>query len=405
MLDTYRAAFRIPGTAAFTAAGFVMRMPIAIYPIGLVLLVSLRTGHYAFAGVLSGAYVLANGVGNPVLARLVDRYGQRRVLLPATAVHLAAAAVLGLMVQAGAPDGALLLPTVVLGFSYLSVGSMTRARWSFVMAGRPELSTGYSVESTLDEIIFTLGPLLATLVATLLDPVLVLVLGGVLVGTGMIWLRAQTATEPPGHPVGADRHPSAARYPGMPAMILASLGMGGVFGSFEVTIVAFCGQRDATRWTGLVLAGIAFGSAVSGFSYGSRRWRTPVLRRFGLQAAAFATLPLLFLLAANVPVLAVIGFVVGLGIAPTLITSFTLIQEIVPASALTEGTAWLTTGLSIGYGTAAALVGGIADAHGARVAFLVTVGCGLEVGALALVLYRQLARPPQVAPPAVVGSV
>jgi MFS family permease len=154
-----------------------------------------------------------------------------------------------------------------------------------------------------------------------------------------------------------------------------------------------------------VLAGIAFGSAVSGFSYGSRRWRTPVLRRFRLQAAAFATLPLLFLLAANVPMLAVIGFVVGLGIAPTLITSFTLIQEIVPAAALTEGTAWLTTGLSIGYGAAAALVGGIADAHGARVAFLITVGCGLEVGALAFVLYRRLAGRPQVASPAVVGSV
>jgi len=90
LLSTYRAAFRVPGSTAFCAAAFIMRFSIAVYPIGLVLLISLRTGHYTFAGVLSGIYVFANGAGNPVLARLVDRYGQSRVLLPASAVHVAA---------------------------------------------------------------------------------------------------------------------------------------------------------------------------------------------------------------------------------------------------------------------------------------------------------------------------
>ena len=70
MFGTYRAVFRTPGTAAFCAAAFVMRMPIAMYPLGLVLIVSSRTGHYAFAGVLAGVEVVANGIGNPVLARV-----------------------------------------------------------------------------------------------------------------------------------------------------------------------------------------------------------------------------------------------------------------------------------------------------------------------------------------------
>ena len=92
MLDTYRAVFRAPGTAAFAPAGFVMRMPIAMFPIGLVLIISARTGHYGFAGVLSALYVLGDGPGNPVLARVVDRFGQRRVLLPASAVTRSVAA-------------------------------------------------------------------------------------------------------------------------------------------------------------------------------------------------------------------------------------------------------------------------------------------------------------------------
>ena len=154
-----------------------MRMPIAIYPIGLVLLLSIRTGHYSFAGLLSGTYVVANGVGTPVLGRLVDRYGQHRVLIPASAGHIAAAIALGLLVGANAPDAVLLAPATVLGFCYLSVGSLTRARWSFVLAGRPELNTGYSVESILDELIFTVGPLIATLIATQIDPLGVLVVG------------------------------------------------------------------------------------------------------------------------------------------------------------------------------------------------------------------------------------
>jgi MFS family permease len=405
VLHTYRAAFRAPGTAAFTAAGFVMRLPIAIYPIGLVLLISIRTGHYSFAGLLGGTYVVANGVGMPLLGRLVDRYGQHRVLIPASAVHIAAAILLGVLVGSHAPDGVLLAPAIVLGFSYLPVGSLTRARWSFVLAGQPELTTGYSVESILDEVIFTVGPLIATLVATQVDPLGVLVLGGALVGAGAVWLRQQRSTEPPAHAAGAPRHPSALRCRGMPLLMAAGAAMGGVFASAEVTTIAFCGERDATGWSGLVLAAFATGSAVSGFLYGSRSWQTPVLERFRIQAIVFGLLPWLFLLATSIPVLAVIIFVVGLGIAPTLITAFTLIQELVPAAALTEGMGWFSTGLAVGYGIAAASVGRLADAHGAHLAFLVTVGCGLALAGFALLVHRRLAGRPTASRPVVVGPV
>jgi MFS family permease len=83
-------------------------------------------------------------------------------------------------------------------------------------------------------------------------------------------------------------------------------------------------------------------------------------------------------------VLAVTGFVLGVGIAPALITLFGLIQQIVPARALTEGLSWVSTGLNVGYGAGAALVGGIADHHGARTAFLVVVAASVPVGLLGL---------------------
>ncbi len=390
MLRTYRAVFRAPGAAAFCAAGFVMRMPIAIFPIGIVLIISARTGHYGFAGVLSATYVLGAVPGNPLLARLIDRYGQRRMLLPASAVTLAAVVVLAVLLEDDAPDAALAVPTFIAGFSYLSVGSLVRARWSLVLAGRPELGTAYSLESVLDEVIFVFGPLIATLIATHADPIIVLYVCCVLIGVGALWLSTQRGTEPMPRPAGGPPHPSALRHRGVVLLSVGAAGMGALFASAEVTMVAFCGQHGQRGLSGLVLALFAAGSGTAGLVYGARTWRASVLARYRLQAVIFAVLPILFLAATDVVVLAVCAFVVGLATAPTLITAFGLVEQLVPGTSLTEGLAWVLTGLNIGYGAGAALVGGIADAHGARVAFLVAIASGLFTGAAALALYRRL---------------
>lgn len=392
MLDTYRAVFRARGSAAFCSAAFVMRLPMAIYPIGLVLIASARNGHYGFAGLLSGIYVIANGIGNPALARVTDRLGQRRTLIPASVLHAVAVAVLAVSIVADWPDWTLLAPTAIAGFSFLAISSLVRARWTFVLGERAELSTAYSLESTLDEVIFVVGPLIATLVATQIRPVAVLYVAALFVLVGAVWLSPQHATEPPPHPVTAVRRRSALAEPGMPLLIAVTLALGMIFASVEVTMVAFCGQHGHRGLSGAVLACFALGSATAGFIYGSRHWRADLLTRFRGQALVFSVLPLVFLAAVNISVLAICAFVAGLGIAPTLITLYGLIERIVPAASLTEGLAWLVTGISVGYGAGSATVGAIADAHGARAAFLVSIAGGLLLGVLAEALYRQLSR-------------
>ena len=390
MFRTYGAAFRIPGSRNFAAAGFVGRFSMAVYPIGLVLLISTKTGHYGFGGLLSGFYVLANGVGNPFLARLVDRYGQSRLLIPVTAVHVAGVITLVALVESKAPNWSLIAPTVVIGFFFLPMGSLVRARWSLVLSGKPELTTAYSLESALDEVIFTFGPLMAALVATQIAPVWVFVTAGTLVGVGAVWLQGQRATEPPPHEVGAPPHRSPMRYRGMVLLMVAAACMGALFASAEVSMVAFCGQHHHASVSGVALACFAGGSAVSGFIYGARKRTTPIREQFRRQSIVLGVLPALFLAAVNLPSLVVIAALVGVGIAPTLITAFGLVENVVPNAALTEGMAWLVTGISIGYGIASSLVGRIADAHGARTAFAVGVGAGVLVLILGLVLHARL---------------
>jgi len=404
MFDRYGAIFRIPGAAAFCAASFVARMPLAMYALGIVLAISARDGKYGFAGLLSACYVFGNAVGTPVLSILVDRYGQRRLLLPAGALHAASGVVFAIMLHSGASVWSLVPPAVVFGFSYLTIGSLVRARWSNLLAGRPELATALSVESVLDEVIFVVGPLVATVLATQVDPVLVIYLGVALVSAGSLWLASLRATEPPVHPRAEEGHVSALRSRGMIPLTVASVGMGAVFASAEVSMIAFCGQHGHRPWSGFVLAAIAAGSGLSGFLYGAIRWRADVLRRFRLQSVVFAVLPCALFAATSVPVLAGGAFILGIGIAPALITVFGLIQQIVPARALTEGMAWIATGLNVGYGAGAALVGGIADAHGARAAFVVVVASSMSVGVLGLLVRVQQSaaaasdRPTPVAP-------
>lgn len=405
MLANYRSVFRIPGTSAFCAASFVARMPLAMYALGIVLVISAREGKYGFAGLLSACYVFGNAVGIPFLSILIDRYGQRRILLPGGAVHLGSGIVFAIMLKTDAPDWSLVVPAAVLGVSYLPFGSLVRARWSNLLDGRPELSTALSVESVLDEVIFVIGPLIATVLATQADPVLVIFLGVLLVTAGGVRLASLHETEPPAHPRADTGHVSALRSGGMVQLTIASIAMGAVFASAEVSMVAFCGQHHHRALSGVVLAAIALGSAASGLVYGAIGWRTSVLHRFRIQSVGFGLLPILLLVATNVPALAVAAFVFGLGVAPALITMFGLVQQIVPARALTEGLSWIGTGLNVGYGAGAALVGGIADAHGARAAFLVVIGSSLPVAVVGLLLRVQRSgaviapdRPTPVAP-------
>jgi MFS family permease len=405
MLNRYRCAFARPGSAAFSGAGFVARFAIAIYPIALVLIVSGRTGEYGFAGVVSGCYVLGGAFGNPVAGKLVDRLGQHRVLVPFLLAHVAVTVLFATLVTTHAPLWTLPVPAVGMGFTLLNIGALIRARWSYVWADADgRRATAYSVESILDEVIFVLGPLTATLLATHTHALVTLGFALALVGAGSVWLTRQRATEPPVRvrEVGI-HHAFILRHKGMALIAIVMVFMGAVFGSAEVTMVAFCGQHGQRSSAGWVVASFAGGSAIAGIAYGAIHWRVSLLHRFVLSSLAFGVLPFLYFAATSTVTLALLTAVVGLGIAPTLIGGFGLVDQIVPTSSLTEGLTWIGTGLSVGFGAGAALVGGIADAHGARVAFWVPVVCALTAASFAVALARQMSDRATASDPAFVG--
>ena len=401
LLGPYREVLRVPGAIGFVVAGLVARLPISMQSLGVVLLVQGTTGSYALAGAVSATFALVQALLAPLLGRLVDRHGQAKILLPALVLYVAGLGGLVALALAGAPGWTLFPAAAVYGGSYPQPGSLVRARWAHALGGTPLLPTAFSLESVLDEVVFVVGPVLVTVLATEVEPAAGVLSAGVFTVVGSVALAAQRRTEPPPHPADAGvRAPSVLRGAGVRVLVLVGVAAGGIFGSVEVATVAFTDEHGRRSAAGLVLALLALGSLLAGLWYGTVRWRAPLPGRFvrGVVLLAAVTVPLVF--APNVPVLAALVFVGGFTISPTLIAAFALLEELVPAVSRTEGLTWFSTGIGIGLAAAASVTGQVVDAAGGRAAFGVAVASGVLAALFALAGARYLSRPPRPGPAA-----
>ncbi|ROS79183.1 MFS transporter [Cellulomonas sp. PhB143] len=396
--NPYLAVLRIPGGARFSAAALLARMPMSMLGIGTVLMVERVYGSYALAGRVSAVLVLAQAVCSPPLARLVDRAGQRRVMLPL--IFLAAVGLAGLVLVGNAhgPEALLYLFAAVSGGSSGSFGSMVRARWSHVISDPRTLHTAYSLESALDEVVFVVGPALVTILATGVAPSAGLLVALVAAFVGGLWFVSQRATEPPTSETAPDdggrrrRGRSAMRTPGMLVLVLVFVAMGMMFGSIDVSTVAFADEHGRPGVSGLLLGVFACGSLISGLVYGARHWVSPLWRRFVVGVVALAVGAALFTVATSLPVLAAVMFVTGFAIAPTLINGNALVQNLVRPDQLTEGLAWVGTSLGIGVSVGSSIAGGRIESDGAAGGFHVLMAAAGIAVVVTLVSVRRIRR-------------
>jgi MFS family permease len=403
VLSSYADILRTPGARAFVGAGFVARLPMAMLGLGTVLLVRAATGSYGVAGAVGATIAIATAIGAPQIGRLVDRFGQRRVLLPAMVLHIAGLAALIAAAELDAPNAAYFVAAFATGAAFPSFGALVRSRWANLLHGSEGLQTAYALESVLDEIVFTVGPVLVTLLATAISPAVGLATAVGFFVVGGLWFAAQRATEP----VVAARHEharSAIRTPGLLVLALVLVGLGGVFGTIEVSMVAFAQEHGHEVLSGPLLALHAIASGIAGVAYGARRWRIGLERRLAIAIALLfvGTIPLA--LADSIPLMVPAIIASGVTIAPTLITSFALVEALVPRAALTEGFAWLSTALGVGLAIGLAVAGHVVDATSGHRAFVVAIAASLLAAVVLAAGWRWLRPAREAAPPPVVAE-
>lgn len=394
MPSPYRALFAAPGSKGFSAAGFLGRMPLSMMGIGVVTMISQINGRYGLAGALSATIALAAAAIGPRISRWVDQYGQRRVLRPATCVALASAAGLLLAARFEWPDWVLFLCAAGIG-SVPSLGAMVRARWAAVYRGTPHLHTAYSLESVVDEVCFIFGPIISIGLSTAWFPEAGPLLAACFLAAGVFWLTAQRATEPAPHPRvrGVEGGGSALRAAGLQVLVATFVATGAIFGAVDVVTVAFADEQGHKGGASVVLALYAAGSCAAGVVFGLLRFRGAPERRWLLGICAMAVSMIPLLLVGNLPLLAVALFLAGLSIAPTMITTMSLIEEHVPRAKLTEGMTWVSTGLAVGVALGSSVAGWVIDAAGARAGYGVPVVAGAVAVAVGFLGYRRLSRP------------
>ncbi|MHC5907296.1 MFS transporter, partial [Streptomyces sp. S6] len=168
---------------------------------------------------------------------------------------------------------------------------------------------------------------------------------------------------------------------------------GAIFGAVDVVTVAFADERGHKAAASLVLAVYAAGSCVAGLVFGLMRFSGPPGRRWLLGVLAMAVSMIPLLLVGNLPFLAVALFVAGLSIAPTMITTMSLIEEHVPRTQLTEGMTWISTGLAVGVALGSSVAGWVIDAAGARAGYGVPAVSGAVAVVVGFLGYRRLSKP------------
>ena len=236
------------------------------------------------------------------------------------------------------------------------------------------MHTAYSLESALDELVFIVGPVLATLLATGVAPTAGLVVPLVAMLVGGYWFLSLRRTEPPPAPVGSPRPKgSVLRKPGMVVLAIVFVAMGSIFGATDVSTVAFAEESGSKGAAGIILAIFALGSLISGLLYGTRTWKRPLYLRFATGMVALAVGVCFFFLVESLAALAAVMFVAGFAIAPTLINGNGLVQDLVPRERLTEGLTWVGTSLGVGVSVGSSVAGAQIDANGSHAGFLVVV--------------------------------
>ncbi len=369
-------ALRKPRALRTFGFGMIGRIPLAMNPVGIVLLIAHTRDSYAIAGIATASYTLAGAIFGPRFGQLADRFGTRSVILPITAINFIS--ILALIHFSHSSTLAIAISAAFAGASLPNIGSFTRTRWSRALTSTQELGTALSIEAVLDEIAFVSGPALAGILYGWRSPAfsMEIALAFLVIGAVGIALSASH------HDIAENREKRASgllAIPDIKALLLSLTFLGIVFGGNTVAILAAAKAAGHESSGGMLVALYSIGSLIAGTLYGMHHWKSDPGYRFALALGfmTVATSGLLFI--HHYAALAWLVALSGLAISPTLIAANAFAKELVPADRLNEAFAYLGASISLGITIGSFVVGLVVNHFGAWQGFdVVTAAASLS---------------------------
>ena len=168
-LGRYLEVLRTPGVARVALFATTGRLPFAIVPLSVVLLMREEGYHYGQIGAVVGAEALAVGVTAGFVGRLVDRVGRRQVILVTGAVTSLVLCAEAVGILSDAAVWLLVVLAALQGATIPPISASMRSLWSQLV---PEetLESAFAFDAIQLELVFVIGPLIAAGLATALSP-------------------------------------------------------------------------------------------------------------------------------------------------------------------------------------------------------------------------------------------
>jgi len=385
------------------------RTSIAVLPITL--LVSLAQPYgYGIAAIVNGTYILLLAFVAPLRGRVLDRFGQRRALLPMAISAITFTILVAVSVTQRWSWWVSLLLVIAAGLTSPPLNAALRTSWRTVVNGEEgPLKIVHSADSVLEELGFVLAPLLAGLALVLLAPhhayqlsvtVYVVVIVNYLIA---IWrynlgqrIQAGEAAQSSVKNGSLRRWVGPLAEPRMLLIMAPLLVMGSVFGGVAIFVPAVTQHLDARSWMGPLLAMISIGGVVGGVVYGAAPWKADLWRKYRILTLGFAVPACFFVIAQPLWLLAVVLLCAGLFVTPIFINAFLLVDRDIPANCRNEANTWVAASTDVANGVTAMVVGALVAANQWTAALGVLSGCAAVGVIIALINHgRQVTAEPE----------
>lgn len=377
---SYRQLFGLTGRTYIVVA-FLARLPLAMSQMGVLLLVAHTTGSYGAGGTSAGALAVANAIGAPLLGAASDQLGQRAVVLGQSLVSAVGLVAVVIAAESGLPWAWAAVAAAVGGFFIPQAGPLARVRWRPIItsSARPGsvrlIDAAFSYEGSADEASFVLGPALVGSIAAVVDPGVGICTAAALLAVFGTWFAIHPTAR-----LRSSRTGVAATgrllTPALATLMLAQLIIGMIFGSVQTgtTVVATTAGHPGVA--GLVQALLGIGSVVAGLSMAALPAGIGYVTRWRVTATGLFVLTSPLLLVHSLTLLCPVLIVLGCFVAPYMITTFTLGEQLTPPARTGAAMTLLAAATGLGYALGATLAGHLGDLSGATAAFAVTVTAG-----------------------------
>ena len=369
--------------------GTLSRFFISMATLGFLAMYAQEGYSYTLAGIGIGCVQLSNCIISPRVSRLIDTYGQSKVVPPATLVGIGALASVLLIVHFHGPIIAAFAVSVFIGF-IPQAQSLTRARWSYLFKSTgtydaTRLRTAFSFEGILDDIAFMFSPALAIALSSWLFPEAGLVLGGIAYVIGITLVLIDKKSEPDVTFMNRRAQKSNLQddtlslherkrsvlieYPVVAVFFVSMLMFGLLFGFLDPSTYGFCGEVATEEVASLAFMVSSVFSVVTGFVFGMLYVKSPPVRQAMIVGLVVAVLYVPFLLVGDIPTLFLAHIAGAFSYAPFVITVNSIVERSVPSSRVTESLTWMGSGIQLGLAFGPGLAGLVIDAYSVQAAF------------------------------------